>query len=137
MTIKFNRKKRFDAARAEEGIWIDAESGDEVFGSFKVRYTDGTLTSVDLEMKRIRASRCAALKVKKLSEIEAFRAVIADYSLLDWKGIEDEDGNAVPFSSENAWEYFSDEATTWVLLNLISEASDPANFKSVDPVKNS
>lgn len=133
---KFKRKNRYDSARASEGIWVDAGDNGE-FGSFLVRFVDPSLTSVDLELKRIRASRAASLKMKNLTDVLALRALVVDYALLDWKCIEDEDGKEVPFSTEAAWEFFGEESENWILQQIASEAVTVENFKGVDPVKNS
>jgi hypothetical protein len=54
--------------------------------------------------------------------------------LVDWKGIEDEAGKAVPFSAKAAIEYFDvdDPAALFVFMTLLSKAADVTNFQPDD-----
>ncbi len=130
---KFKLPKRYDMTKAEEGVWFDiADDNGVEWGKFKCRLIDDTSQRSELAYKRIRMKYASDIKTKKLNEYDSIKVVFCEASLLDWAGIQDEKGKDIPFSLNDALEYFGMEETRWLLLQLSRLASDYTNF-AADP----
>lgn len=127
---KFKTFKRYDAATAEEGVFfkIEDEIGN-VYGEFKCRYLDPHSPKTELVMKRIRQKYAADIRSKKLSDMDAVRAVFVEGVLMDWKGVLDEKDKEVPFTVADAIEFFNLEDNRWLLNELSVLAGDVKNFQ--------
>lgn len=127
----FKTFKRYDAATAEEGVFfkIDDEVGNE-YGEFKCRYLDPHSPKTDVLMKRIRQKYAADIRSKKMSDMDAVRAVFVEGVLMDWKGVLDVNDKPVPFTLANAIAFFNLEDNRWLLNELSVLAGDVKNFQA-------
>ena len=131
MTTKFKTFKRYDDETANDGVFfnITDELGNE-YGEFKCRYLDPHSPQTEVVMKRIRKKYAADIRSKKLSDMDAVRAVFVEGVLADWKGVLDANDKPVPFSLPVAIEFFNLEDNRWLLNELSELAGDVKNFQA-------
>lgn len=127
---KFKTFKRYDEATAEEGVFFNIvdEIGNE-YGEFKCRYLDPHSPKTELVLKRIRQKYAAEIRSKKMTDMDAVRAVFIEGVLMDWKGVLDENDKPVPFSIKLAIEFFNMEENRWLLEQLSALSGDVKNFQ--------
>lgn len=127
---KFAIPVRYDDSTAEEGVWFEVatEAGDE-YGSFLCRHLDELHPRTTLQTKRVR-DRFAGMKGKKADEWEILREIMVECVLLDWK-VKDGKGKLVPFTKEDAREYFSEIDARYCLIALSRLSGDVTNFTKV------
>jgi len=133
----FKVPSRYDKTTATEGVWTP-EFEDHKFQSWG-KYKVGLLSGIDPRVKKYRE----AWKVKNkhllrnspelVDYVALQREIFIKFSLLDWEGIENEDG-PVPYSVEAAREWFMiPEVDDFILPKLVEFAEDVTNFGEADP----
>src|SRR5262249_32252980 len=100
--------RKIDPKKREDGAWI---SNIPEWGDLKVKVRGvGNRDWAKLEQKLIsavpRARRLNGLDAQDRDRINGI--LLRDTSLLDWKGVEDDDGKAQPFSKELANKYLTE-----------------------------
>jgi len=71
--------------------------------------------------RRLLDERKVLLGAKELTDeqrIDVQKEVAAQTILVDWKGVEDDDGQPIPYSSDTALEWFRDKEL-WRLWNFV------------------
>lgn len=132
--IIFKKVDRFDAIRAEKGVDhpITANNG-HYYGTFKTSLFDQNTKITRLALERFQREHANDPEAKgKHGGIYAFVMVC----LHDWSGVEDADGNEVPFSKEAAFQYLTQDIEEDAFLSeeLIKRSSNDAYYQSVgDP----
>jgi hypothetical protein len=130
------KKKALVDKSAAEGTEFEVMVGDESHGTFKLRFVNRYIQSVEKELIHIRKAYARELKVAKLDNRQNLVVMLTDYALLDWKGIEaeDDDGNTyeVEFSHEDARAFFSDPDNFWIAEYLMLKATDPIEFQPIE-----
>lgn len=136
----FKKYKLVDDNAATEGLEVRAEKWGHYVGTFTVRFINQFDQRLEKELTRIRKSHAYLRKQKSLPDIDNLIVVLADYAIMDWKDVLDEEGKQVKFSPELAIEFLSDEDNHWIVYELVVAAYDGSLFQPVeafDPVKNS
>ena len=114
----FNAKKH-DVSKFTAGTWVEI-----LGGQFKVARAGNPEYEQALEDSGYRKKEEPQAKQRALYE------AIATGVLKDWKDVEDNDGNAIPYSVENAIEVLMENPD--LVGRLLSEANDLANFRRHD-----
>lgn len=131
---KFYVPKLYDTTKAEEGEWFSIYDKDDVhYGDFKLKYLDAHSKSGELAFKRVRTKYASEIRTKKLNAYDSLKVVLVELHMVDWKlptDPSDPKAKPVPFSIENALEYFGMEETKWIAHELSTLASEPTNFKA-------
>lgn len=131
--MKTNLHKSYatDADIEKEGIWVNVGDGVE----FKVKRFGGANTG----LKKVLAKRYkpfAKLAEKGLlpedKEKEIYVTSFVEACLCDWRGLQDEEGNDIPFSSDDAKKILIELPD---LLDIVmTQAQDAENFKGIEEV---
>lgn len=128
-----------DQQREEQGIWQDIPDFPGL--SLKVRPLDygPYVMARDVVLQRF-VRKFGRRPIPPEERTREFGKLYAQFLLLDWKGIEDDSGAALPYSPELAAEYLSDmeyrrliAAVEWASATV---AEDDAEFLE-DAAKNS
>lgn len=130
---KFKFPKRYDAVVADAGVWFDIY--DEVgghYGEFKVRFADNSNAKFQLISTRLAKKFEVQRRTKVMSDEDFYSQVFIEYALIDWK-ITGEDGEAIPFSVEDARDYFDNPEAKFVLNQLISQGLNVENYQPLSP----
>jgi hypothetical protein len=142
---KFKKHKpRFDIKVANEGREIYAEDmHGTYYGTFRVALVDTSLPRVRKAAERIQFTPVnGPIGAKSdVKDIERVVRVFIEVALLDWRDVLDEDDKQIPFTKDNAFEFFTqfeiDESSgeryyTYIwLLNQLSRESE--NFHNFQP----
>ena len=124
---KFKKKPLVDTNAAETGVRIECRRNGQLHGAFTVRYLATHLQTVEKELEKKRRIRARELRVKELDTRDAVR-VAAEAALIDWDAIEDSEGEPVPYSQEDAREFFSDEDNFWMAMEVALAAGNTETF---------
>lgn len=101
------KELRIDSEAKENGIWIDLPGFPGV--RVKTRASDALpyRRFVQEQVRRLtRGMRRGDISLEESDRID--RQALARHSLIDWSGVEDDDGRPIPFSSEAAERFFAD-----------------------------
>lgn len=128
MAIKTNlqRNHATDPNKQEQGSWIDID--DEI--SIKVRRLNSDASRKARQeaekpyTSQLREKNPPADILEKVFVEQLARGVIAD-----WKGIQDEEGNEIPYSGDVAVELLSDEGLADFRSEILQAAMDKKTFK--------
>jgi len=91
-----------------------------------VGYRNGLLKMAASRLRRTAArGNMASFDVEQSREDD--RVLYPEYVIEDWEGIEDAEGNLVPFSRENAAEFFA-KLPDWIFDRIRVYAMVPENF---------
>jgi hypothetical protein len=149
MTKFKQHKPRFDRKLASEGreFYIEDEYGNH-YGTFRCGLVDETLPRYRVTLERIKREFSAKMKnapVGKRADINEQYVVelFVEVTLLDWDGILDENDKPVPFSKQNAMEFFLqheiDEESglkyypnNWIMSQLSEYARNVVYFQPDD-----
>jgi len=113
--MSFNAKRN-DVSKFTAGTWV------EIFGAhWKVARAGNPEYEQALEDSGYRK------KEEPQAKQRALYKAIATGVLKDWKDVEDNDGNAIPYSVENAIEVLMENPD--LVGRLLSEANDLANYR--------
>lgn len=150
------RKRRYNIELAKDGRWFEIydEKIDLSFGEFKCGLFEAGSPRMRAAAERLANDNSVVRSgqskpVESLSEWEKRRAgevelvkMFCETVLVDWRGQLDDEGNEVPFSTEEAMLFFNvdDPDAMFILSRLIEASSDIANFRpdtqKEDPAKN-
>lgn len=134
MTSKFYVPKLYDTTKAEEGEWFSIYDNDDThYGDFKLKFLDAHSKAGELSYKRVRTKYATEIRTKKLGAYDSLKVVLVELHMVDWKlptDPNDPKAKPVPFSIDNALEYFSMDETKWIAHRLSELASEPTNFKA-------
>lgn len=133
MSTKFYVPKRYDDTVADEGQWFSVyDTDDTLYGEFKLKFLDAHKKEGELAYKRVRSKYATEIRTKKLGAYDSLKVVLVELHMVDWKlptNPDDAKAKPIPFSIENALEYFSMDETKWIAHQLSEYASDASNFK--------
>jgi len=133
-------KFKVDPRLETEGIWVEVDSG------LALRLARITAPAYEAFLrKKLRAVATGARGVRTMLQLESTHnedAVvmegIARFILLDWRGLLDDDGVAIPYSPENALAFFTEypdfyrlvvaHATDYEALHEAQIAADAGNL---------
>lgn len=136
-----NLKKQFGVnVNAEiEGVWVPFAAGIE----FRVaRYNNPAYI---MRLAALRKPYWRELQRNPTPELmtreaDTLTKCVAETLLVDWKGVTDDDGNAVPYSKAKALEFLSDPALHDVRDFIFEESQNQARYRDAaleDAAKNS
>ncbi len=109
-------------AELEEGAWVDIGEGARI----KVAYT-GSRRFREAAFKRTNRRGFRQTRQTFEAQDEDTIRLLAKDVLLDWKGIEDDDGNAIPYSQAKALELLTEQ---YPFREIVSEeAMTLENFR--------
>lgn len=130
---KFKFPKRYDKDVAEAGVWFDVydELGQH-YGKFLLRYMNHNDPKLIAIRSRFIKANDVALKTKQLKDEDIVHHIFLEYSLLDWQGIQ-ADGVDVPYSKEDAKEYFAEGEARFVMDQLTYYATSVESYQAVSP----
>lgn len=112
-----------DTDKSENGVWVEYAKDVEVcirpmpnkeFNEFLQRSARG----------RGRARR----RMQENDDIDVQRRAVAHHVLIDWKNVEDEDGNPLPYTPEAVGEFVSGEFEDLYLF-VVGVASDETLYR--------
>ena len=116
--MAFNAK-RFDTNAFTDGVWVSIMGGE-----FKIARAGNPDYEQALEDSGYRKIDDPADKQRALYK------AIAKGVLKDWRDVEDDKGQAIPFTADNAVEVLLDNPD--LVGRLLSEANDLSNWKRED-----
>lgn len=130
---KFAIPQRFSNDLADEGVWFEVVDENEItWGEFKCRLMDQDSRSYKLAQERVHTRLQKLHRNKPVENEVLLREIFLDAVLTEWRKVPGPDGKDVPYSADNAREYFETEGTKFALLNLMAFAQDVGNFKAAD-----
>lgn len=148
-TPKFRKPKaRYDYNQANDGVWFyPTDEVDNDFGGFRVGLFDQSIPRVRTLAER--EERLAMGKQKRTDEDTSRRRnveTILKACLLDWD-MRDEDGNEIPFTLDDAIEFFMTKETNphtgqdeycydFVFIAIMNFVRDVRNFQAEDVLGN-
>jgi hypothetical protein len=115
-----------DSRKSEEGVWTEVGAG------FEIRVARLGNPKYQAELKRLgkphlHGIRRQGLESEQLKRIQA--KATARYLLLDWRGLEDDDGKTIEYSYEKALELFLDPDYNEFLDIVLEAAGDMELFR--------
>ncbi len=117
---------KIDSVKAEEGVWFPHHIGFEFLvarlGNQKYKNYLAKLMRTKGK-KFLRGGDMNLLAIEKLARRAAARHII-----LDWKNIEDEDGNAIPYSEEKCFEIITDPDFDVLYKDIMDFAQDESEY---------
>jgi len=132
-------ERRIDLKKREEGAWV-TDIPD--FGDLKLKVRgSGNKDWSRLEQKLIaavpRQRRLNGLEPEDRMRINAI--LVRDTSLLDWRGMENGDGQPEPYSKEAATKYLTDpelEAFVWACIFAANVVAEQGQTEIEEDAKN-
>ena len=132
--IKFRAPTSFDAALAKAGVPYELkDDAGNTYGTFTVSLfnTDSKIAAV--KMNQFMRDNKELLEKHKGDQDTILVHTFVATSVHGWDGVEDEDGKAVPFSKEAAYQMLYEDADDIAFVKGMMEfAASKDNFKS-DP----
>ncbi len=125
-----------DTSKEENGVWQDFD--EDISVCIRRLNSEASSKARDEAEKphRINA-RNKALSEETMEDIATRQ--LAYGVIADWKGIKDEDGNEIPYSGEQAYEFLSDPELKDFRIFIFQFAADRVAYKKTldeDSVKN-
>lgn len=120
-----------DVTKATQGTWVDL--GDD----FKVKVTRigspayNDILDKELSQHRKNSNRSGRPIPGDIVDAAINKAFLATV-LLDWQGLEDDNGTPIAFSREKALELFSDKRFAALRDIIISASTEEENFRAKD-----
>jgi len=111
----------------QEGAWIYYD--DEL--AFKVKRISGRNKKFMLATERIEKLKRRG-ELTKAEEDKKYAELFVDCSLVDWKGVTDDDGNDIPFNKENAVAVLTDDKWPDFFQDIFLKAHDNEHFKDLE-----
>ena len=115
--------------KEKEGAWIYYD--DEL--AFKVKRITGRNKKFMLGVERIQKLKRRG-ELTKAAEVEQSAKLMLDCSLVDWKGVTDDEGKPIPFNRQNAINLLTDPRWPDFIDDLFQKAQDNDNFKDLEEV---
>lgn len=135
------KKMQVDPETRETGAWVDLFEDES--GMFRVRVrpssTPGFVAFLQKQAKRSQA----VLNQNKRFEADAhelmrrepvIREAVIRHLLAGWEGLQDEEGNEIPFSTETALELLNNADSQPLVDAIATAAADSANFRKAELV---
>lgn len=122
-------KLKSDIKKENHGVWIDYNA-DIKFKIARIGSTEYNKVMEELTLPHKKALRRGALPDTKFAEIMS--TALATGCILDWSGIEDDDGKLIPFSVDKAVEWMNDASLKDLRDFIAKEASNIENFRLTD-----
>ncbi|MBR9878687.1 MULTISPECIES: hypothetical protein [unclassified Halomonas] len=116
--MAFNAK-RYSPDAFTQGVWLAIMGG-----QFKVARAGNPIYEQALEESGYRK------KIEPAEKERALYTAIATGVLRDWSGVEDDSGEPIPYSIENAVEVMLDNPD--LVARILSQANDLSNFRRED-----
>lgn len=108
---------RLDTAAMDSGVWSTFYTDPETRKSIRVKLISSTSVLFSRAISKMTKAR--AQEIKRLhgnlpaEEIEKIqREAVGSVLIVDWEGIEEDDGTVIPFSREKAIEFMTDRSYT-------------------------
>ncbi len=113
-------------AKIDEGVWVEFEAGIRirVTSINNKRYTECVEKLLKPHLRRIRSG---IMTIQERSQL--IKPAVAKYLLLDWDGIEDDDGQVIKYSSAKAQEIFDNEEYVDFFNFVIESANEQQLFR--------
>jgi len=108
-----------DMEKVEKGVWVDYAAGIKLCIA-SINNTQYKKARSRLLKPYLRQVRAKAMNAEEILDI--LKPAAAKYLLIDWKNIEDEEGNLVEYSYEKALEFFKEPALS-DLYNFVLETA--------------
>lgn len=121
-------KYRSDTKAMREGVWVDfGDPNDPI--SFKLAFFSGGLAEAvqALPPKERQLARDNRLPAKEL--LELIYQATSEHVILDWRNMQDEEGEPIPYSIEKAEEIMRDERLGELHEFIFEVAKDRATFR--------
>lgn len=113
-----------DAMKSVEGIWFDWEQG------VRLRIASANSVEYQMEMERLALERADANVLMNPDAVQKdMRTAAASYLLLEWENLEDDDGNAIPYSEAQALEWLLDKECFELYRFVRDKANEASNFR--------
>lgn len=112
-----------DMEKVEKGKWFDYALG--------IKLLIANIHNSKYRKMRTRLLRPHQRRLKSMSgdeTLEILKPAIAKHLLIGWRNIEDEKGNEIPYSSENALEFFNDPSLADLFTFVIDAAGENTSF---------
>lgn len=113
--------------KEQEGAWIYYD--DEL--AFKVKRISGRNKKFMLATEKIERLKRRG-EISKDQEEKKHAELFVDCSLIDWKGVTDDDDNEISFNRENAVALLTDKRWPDFFPDLFLKANDNENFKDLE-----
>lgn len=131
------RKFAWNTEAQTEGLWREIDDG-----AAKLKIARFNHPEHQAYLRRLREENAKLLEnpdseesQTKLNEIAS--KAMAAHILKDWEGIQDEEGNDLPYSEEAAYQLLSDyEEFSNLVFYLSTEVEQYRKYKEADAVKN-
>ena len=126
---KFAIPQRFESTLADDGVWFGVvDENENHWGDFKCRLMDQDSRSYKQAQERVHTRLQKLHRNKPVENEVLLREIFLDAVLVDWRKVPGANGKDVPYSAQDAREYFEAEGTKFALLNLMAYAQDVGNF---------
>lgn len=127
----FKKIKRFDEDKASKGVaHTIIDKNDNEYGTWTVRFFDQYNKYLKVENERYERENGEDPRAKgKFAGVYAFVQVC----VVGWENVLDEDGNAIPYDPELAFDYLVDEDNAWFREQLIERSQDERYYKAITP----
>lgn len=117
-----------DVAKSSKGIWVDYEGG------IRFRIARAGNVAYQAKLRELLADNLPSLRHRKGQqfsdqELEAHLRAAAECVLVDWDGIEGDDGAVLPYSVDAAYAILSSDETQEVAAFVWGVASDAAAYR--------
>jgi hypothetical protein len=123
-----------DLQKSNDGVWVDHELG----YSFKI--AEAGNENYMKYLRQIQKPVLARIRIKEEGLMEDLvKQAAAKFILVDWKNIEDESGQPIPYSPEKALELFKNPALHKIYDWILEKANDFELYKQqvqTDSIKN-
>jgi hypothetical protein len=131
------RKFAWNTETQTEGLWREIDDG-----AAKLKIARFNNPEHQAYLRRLREENAKLLEnpdseesQTKLNEIAS--KAMAAHILKDWEGIQDEEGNDLPYSKEAAYQLLSDyEEFSNLVFSLSTDVEQYRKYKEADAVKN-
>lgn len=116
-----------DPSKAEGGVWVDYEAG------IRLKVARMGNAAFEAFVRSKQRPKIRGFRAGKISDAEAdalTREAVARHVLVGWEHIEDDKGNAIPYSPEKSIEFLADPALADLYQFVVLQASDAAAYKA-------
>jgi len=115
-----------DPTKNEQGIWVDYDDGMRlrVCSTSKRAYEEARESLLRPHRRRIRDDRMSPSEIA-----EVIKPAVARHLLVDWEGLEDEDGNEIPYTPEKALELFNNPLLEDLYVTVMEVAGKAGAFR--------
>ena len=118
---------RFNLAELNPGVWFDLNPDDPSAGRICLRPANAEFLERAQKLavrKRVEWKKGFGRTEWEESDNDKYRELLWDYCIVDWEGIEDENGNPIPCTTEHKLLLLTHSVT---LLNIVRKCLDVLN----------